>query len=76
MTDHVAYTSSIKTRIVRWNFKKKKKNVLPRVDTSHVYVHAWALGCFHSHISTQTFRRVLTVSVDSHVEIKSAPLVA
>ena len=70
MTDHVAYTSSIKTRIVRRNFNYFFLIVLPRVDTSHVYVHAWALGCFHSHISTQTFRRVLTVSVDSHVEIK------
>ena len=23
---------------------------LPGVDASHVYVRAWALGCFHSHI--------------------------
>ena len=37
---------------------------------------AWVLGCFHSHISTQTFRRVLTASVDSCVEIKSALSVA
>ena len=28
----------------------------------HVYVRAWALGCFHSLISTQTFRRALTAS--------------
>ena len=28
---------------------------LPGVDASHVYVRAWALGCFHSHITTQTF---------------------
>ena len=35
------------------------------MDASHVYVHAWALGSFHSLISTQTFRRVLTASVDS-----------
>ena len=41
-----------------------------------VYVRAWALGCFYSHISTQTFRRALTTSVDSCAEIKSAPLVA
>ena len=34
------------------------------VDVSHVYVHAWALGCFHSLISTQTFQRALTASVD------------
>ena len=36
----------------------------------HIYVGAWALGCFHSHISTQTFRRALTASVDSCAEIK------
>ena len=40
---------------------------------SHVYVDAWALGCFHNHISTQTFQRALTTLVDSCVEIKSAP---
>ena len=28
------------------------------------------LGCFHSHISTRTFRRALTASVDSYAEIK------
>ena len=33
----------------------------------------WELGFFHSLISTQTFRRALTASVDSCVEIKSAP---
>ena len=35
-----------------------------------------ALGCFYSHISTRTFRRALTASVDSCAEIKSAPSVA
>ena len=35
-----------------------------------------ALGCFYSHISTRTFRRALTASLDSCVEIKSAPSVA
>ena len=40
------------------------------MDTSHVYVGAWALGCFHSHISTRTFRRALTASLDSCAEIK------
>ena len=40
------------------------------MDASHVYVGAWALGCFHSHISTQTFRRALTASLDSCAEIK------
>ena len=47
---------------------------LPGVDASHVYVGAWELGCFHNHIiSTQTFRRAPTASVDSCAEIKSAP---
>ena len=45
---------------------------LSGVDVSHVYVRALALGCFYSHISTRTFRRALTVSVDSCAEIKSA----
>ena len=31
-----------------WNFF-----FLPGMDASHVYVHAWALVCFHSLISTQ-----------------------
>ena len=47
---------------------------LPGMDVSHVYVRAWALGCFHSLIST--FRRALTASVDSCAEIKSVPSVA
>ena len=49
---------------------------LPWVDASDVYMCACALGCFYSHISTQTFGRVLTASVDSCAEIKSAPSVA
>ena len=49
---------------------------LPGVDAPHVYMHDWALGCFHSLISTQTFQRVLTAPVDSRAEIKSAPSVA
>ena len=49
---------------------------LPGVDASHVYVRALALGCFYSHISTRTFRKALTASVDSCAEIKSAPSVA
>ena len=44
---------------------------LPGVDASHLFVGAWALGCFHSHISTQTFWGALTASVDSCAEIKS-----
>ena len=49
---------------------------LPRVDASHVYVRAWALGFFYSLISIRTFRRALTASLDSCAEIKSAPSVA
>ena len=45
---------------------------LPGVDVSHVYMCARALGCFYSLISTQTFRRALTASVDSCTKIKSA----
>ena len=33
------------------------------MDASHVYVRTLALGCFRSHISTRTFRRVLTSSL-------------
>ena len=40
------------------------------MDASHVYVGAWALGCFYIHISTRTFRRAPTASVDSCVEIE------
>ena len=62
--DHVA--SSNKTRIIWF---ETELLLLPRVDVSHVYVHAWVLGSFHSLISTQTFRRALTSSVGSCVEI-------
>ena len=48
---------------------------LPGVDFSHVYAHAWELGCFYSRISTRAFQRALTASVDSCVEMKSAPSV-
>ena len=47
--------------------------ILPGVDATHVYVRARAHGCFHSLISTETFLRALTTSVDSCAEIKSAP---
>ena len=45
---------------------------LQGVDASRIYVSAWALGCFYSHISSRTFRRALTTSVDSCAELKSA----
>ena len=35
------------------------------MDASHIYVRALALGCFYSRISTLTFRRTLTASLDS-----------
>ena len=67
------YTSANKTTIV-WT--ETEHLFLPGVDASHVYVCALVLGCFYSHISTWTFWRALTVSVDSCVGIKSAPSVA
>ena len=67
------YTSTNKTTIVRI---KTELFFLPGVDASHVYVRALALGCFHSRISTRTFQRALTASLDSCMEIKSAPSVA
>ena len=44
---------------------KRTLFILPGVDASHVHVRALALGCFYSHISTRTFRRALTASLDS-----------
>ena len=67
------YTSTNKTTIV---WIETELFLSPRVDASHVYVCAWALGCLHSLISTQIFWRALTASLDSCVEIKSAPSVA
>ena len=67
-------TSTNKTTIV-W-IETELLLFLPGVDTSHVYVRALVLGCFYSHISTRTFRRALTASLDSCAEIKSAPSLA
>ena len=75
ITDHVAYACSNKTQIVSIE-TEHFFFFLPGVDEPHVYVRAWALGCFYSHISTRTFRRAQTASVDSCAEIKSAPSVA
>ena len=54
ITDHVAYASSNKTKIVSdgTSFFLFFLNFLPGMDASHVYVRAWALGCFYSLIST------------------------
>ena len=70
------YTRTNKTTVVWIETKFFFLSFLPGVDASHVYVRALALGCFYSHISTQTFRRALTASLDSCAEIKSAPSVA
>ena len=67
------YTSTNKTTIVRIETELFS---LLGVDASRVYVRAWALGCFCSHISTRTFRRALTASLDSCAEVKSATSVA
>ena len=67
------YTSTNKTTIV-W-IETELFLFLPGLGASHVYVGAWAWGCIHSLISTRTFRRALTASVDICAEIKSAPSV-
>ena len=69
------YTRTNKTTIIWIEMELFLLLFLPGVGP-HVYVGAWALGCFHSHISTQTFRRALTASVDSCAERKSASSVA
>ena len=74
ITDHAAYASSNKTKIIS-NGTQLFFFFKPGMDASHVYVRAWILCCLHSHISTQTFQRALTASVESCVEIKSAPSV-
>ena len=50
-------------------------NALPLGQTGS-WTGNWALGCFHSLISTEIFRRALTASVDSCAEVKSAASVA
>ena len=49
ITDHVAYTGTNKTKIIRIEMDF---SFLPGVDASHVYVGAWALCSFHGLIST------------------------
>ena len=46
VTDHVAYASSNKTKIV---WIETDLFFLPGVDVSCVYVRAWVLGCFQSY---------------------------
>ena len=67
------YTSTNKTQ--SFESRQNSSSFLPGVNASLVYMRALALGCFYSHIyiSTQTFRRALTASLDSCAKIKSAP---
>ena len=79
ISDVCFYNSSCCLRQLKSNqnrLNREGTHFLPGVDASRVYVRAWALGCFHSLISTQTFRRALTASVDSCAEIKRAPSMA
>ena len=57
-------------------FESRQNSFLSGVDASHVYMCALVLGCFYGQISTQTFQRALTTSLDSCAGIKSAPSVA
>ena len=70
ITSHVACASTNKTKIV---WMETELFSLPGADTPPVYVGGSTLCCFHSLISTQTFRMALTASVDSCWKIKSAP---
>ena len=60
--NEVYYTSANKTTIV---WIETELFFLPGVNASQVYVRTLVLGCFYSHISTRTFRRALTASLDS-----------
>ena len=70
ITACMAYVSTSKTKL----FKLRQSTFLPGADVPHVYVLPWC--CFHSLTTTQTFWRMLTLSVDGCVEIKNASLVA
>ena len=49
----------LRHKIKRTSFESRRSYLicccLPSADTSHVYVRAWTLCCFHNLISTQTF---------------------
>ena len=73
----IAPTKFTPAQIKTQSFESRRNSFfLPGVDASHVYVRALALGCVDSHISTRTFQRALTASLDSCAETKSAPSVA
>ena len=69
ITAQIAFASTSKNKTASI---ESELFLLPRADAPYVPVYA----CFHSCISTQTFRRALTASVDSCAEIKSSPSVA
>ena len=69
MAANKVYTSTNKTTIV-WT----RQNSFFHPGWMRL-VRALALGCFYSHISTRTFRKTLTASLDNCAEIKSAPSV-
>ena len=54
------------------SFESEQYSFFTRGGCASFYVRAWAQGFFYSHISTRTFRRALTASVDSCAEMKSA----
>jgi len=70
ITDHVAYSSTNKTNIVSIETELLLFFTLGECVSC---LRGCTLGYFHSRISTQTFRRALTASVDSCAEIKNAP---
>ena len=72
---YIAYTNTNETRLV-WIqvelfffFLSFFLFLLPGAYMSCVYVRAWMLCYFHSRVSTQTFWRAPTVSMDSCMDI-------
>ena len=74
---HIAYTNTNETKLV-WiqmelsfffSFFLFFLSLLPGAYMSCAYVRAWMLCCFHSLVSTQTFWRAPTASVDSCADI-------
>ena len=67
ITGHIAYASSNKTKIVVSNETELLFFFSPGVEASHVYVRAWALGCFHKTVSTDhSFCRERRAEADSN----------
>ena len=73
---HVAFASADETKIVRIKTFESFFHFLPWADAPLVYVRACGtLCCCHCLVSTQTFRKALTASVDICAVIKSPPSV-